>query len=78
MDIKVKQQAEAPGPACVVSRDVTQRDKQTAVQSDIVRGPITETLPPPGEFRRPIYLKTLVKELLKSSCLQAVSGRVKL
>ena len=37
-------------------------------------------IPPPilRVFKRPIYLKTWVKELLKSSCLQAVGGQDKL
>ena len=36
----------------------------------LVYGPGTETLPPPGDFCRPIYLKTIAYEILKSDCLQ--------
>ena len=36
----------------------------------IVYGPVTETLHPPGDFWRPLFLETLAIGLLKSGCLQ--------
>ena len=36
----------------------------------IVYGPVTETLHPPGDFWRPLFLEILPIGLLKSGCLQ--------
>ena len=36
----------------------------------LVYGPVTETLHPPGDFWRPLFLETLAIGLLKSGCLQ--------
>ena len=48
---------------------------QSSPQSDIIAGyivygPVTETLHPPGDFWRPLFLETLAIGLLKSGCLQ--------
>ena len=42
----------------------------------IVRELTFETLSPPGEFRRPIFPKTLYPQLFRSACLHLYRGCV--
>ena len=42
----------------------------------VVRELTFETLPPPGEFRRPIFPKTLYPQLFRSACLHLYRGCV--
>ena len=42
------------------------------LKQQIDRGPDIETLPPPGDFCRHIFLKTMDLELPKSDCLQEI------
>ena len=47
------------------------------LQTNLIVHELTfETLPPPGEFRRPIFPKTLYPQLFRSACLHLYRGCV--
>ena len=49
-----------------------QNQSDVGTPHDIGRGPDIETLPPPGDFCRHIFLKTMDLELPKCDCLQEI------